>query len=101
MDNVHKNKDNFIKKSMEEIRDEFYQNGVSVNYTTRDKNGKIKKTQTIHYVMLFRTPSKAKVGQAIFINEKYYDEAYDWLTMGIGAKMNKEKAKIVELSAYA
>ena len=101
MENVHRNKDKFIKKSMEEIRDEFYQNGVSVDYTTRDKNGDIKKTQTIRYVMLFRTPSKAKVGQSIFINEKYYTEAYDWLTMGLGTKMNKEKAKIVEMSAYA
>ena len=77
MENVHRNKDKFIKKSMEEIRDEFYQNGVSVDYTTRDKNGKIKKTHTIHYIMLFRTPSKAKVGQSIFINEKYYDEDFD------------------------
>lgn len=98
---VHENKDKFIKKSMEEIRDEYYQNGVSIDYVTRDKNGAIKKTQTIHYKMLFRTPSKAKVGQSIFINEKYYRTAYEWLTMGLGNKMDKKKAKIVEMSAYA
>lgn len=101
LNTVHKNKDKFIKKSMEEIRDEYYQNGVSIDYVTRDKNGAIKKTQTIHYKMLFRTPSKAKVGQSIFINEKYYKTAYEWLTMGLGNKMDKKKAKIVEMSAYA
>lgn len=101
LNTVHENKDKFVKKSMEEIRDEYYQNGVSIDYVTRDKNGAIKKTQTIHYKMLFRTPSKAKVGQSIFINEKYYKIAYEWLTMGLGNKMNKKKAKIVEISAYA
>lgn len=101
LNTVHKNKDKFVKKSMEEIRDEYYQNGVSIDYVTRDKNGTIKKTQTIHYKMLFRTPSKAKVGQSIFINEKYYKIAYEWLTMGLGNKMDKKKAKIVEMSAYA
>lgn len=101
LNTVHGNKDKFVKKSMEEIRDEYYQNGVSIDYVTRDKNGAIKKTQTIHYKMLFRTPSKAKVGQSIFINEKYYKIAYEWLTMGLGNKMNKKKAKIVEMSAYA
>lgn len=101
LNTVHENKDKFVKKSMEEIRDEYYQNGVSIDYVTRDKNGAIKKTQTIHYKMLFRTPSKAKVGQSIFINEKYYKTAYEWLTMGLGNKMNKKKAKIVEMSAYA
>lgn len=101
LNTAHENKDKFIKKSMEEIRDEYYQNGVSIDYVTRDKNGAIKKTQTIHYKMLFRTPSKAKVGQSIFINEKYYRTAYEWLTMGLGNKMDKKKAKIVEMSAYA
>lgn len=101
LNTVHENKDKFVKKSMEEIRDEYYQNGVSIDYVTRDKNGAIKKTQTIHYKMLFRTPSKAKVGQSIFINEKYYKTAYEWLTMGLGNKMDKKKAKIVEMSAYA
>lgn len=101
LNTVHENKDKFVKKSMEEIRDEYYQNGVSIDYVTRDKNRAIKKTQTIHYKMLFRTPSKAKVGQSIFINEKYYKIAYEWLTMGLGNKMNKKKAKIVEMSAYA
>ncbi len=51
--------------------------------------------------MLFRTSAKAKLGQVMFINEKLYDLAYDWLTIGLGKKMSIDNAKIVEMSAYA
>lgn len=51
--------------------------------------------------MLFRTSAKAKLGKAVFINSRLYDQAYDWLTMGLGKKMPHNNAKIVELSAYA
>ena len=51
--------------------------------------------------MLFRTSAKAKLGQVIFINDKLYDLAYDWLTIGLGEKMLHDNAKIVEMSAYA
>lgn len=98
---IETNKDNCIKKKKEEIREEFYQCGVDVEYKTIDKHGEVKRTETIHYKMLFRTPSKAKIGQAMFINEKLYKKAYDWLTMGLGNKMDKKNAKIVEMSAYA
>lgn len=98
---IEANKDNCIKKKKEEIREEFYQCGVDVEYKTTDKHGEVKKIDKIHYKMLFRTPSKAKVGQAMFINEKLYKKAYDWLTMGLGNKMDKKSAKIVEMSAYA
>lgn len=36
----------------------------------------------------------------MFINEKLYRRAYDWLTMGLGDKMPVDNAKIVEMSAY-
>lgn len=36
-----------------------------------------------------------------FINEKLYDDAYDWLTMGLGKRLPYNNAKIVEISAYA
>ena len=49
--------------------------------------------------MLFRTPAKAKIGEVMFINEKLYDTAHTWLTMGI--KLPDKGAKIVEMSAYA
>ena len=56
---------------------------------------------TIHYKYLFRTPAKAKLGQAMFINEELYDVTIDWLTMGLNSRMPDKNAKIVEMSAYA
>lgn len=98
---VDSKKDCYVKMSKEEIREHFYENGVDVKYITRDKNGNIKKEQTISYNMLYRSPAKAKVGQVMFINKKLYNKAYDWLTIGIGKKMSRDNAKIVEMSAYA
>lgn len=111
-DDARKRVENAIKKVKErenlysekkrgEIRDKFYNEGVDITYTTKNKDGTIKKQQTIHYEMLFRTSAKAKLGQVIFINSKLYKKAYDWLTMGLGGKMLYDNAKIVELSAYA
>ena len=48
--------------------------------------------------MLFRTSAKAKLGQVIFINEKLYENAYDWLTMGLGNNLPADNAKIVEIA---
>ena len=98
---VESKKDSYIKMSKEEIREHFYKYGVNVEYIAKDKEGNIKKKQTISYKMLYRSSAKAKIGQVMFINEKLYNKAYDWLTMGIGNKMDKENAKIVEMSAYA
>lgn len=98
--NVENNKDKYAKMSKDEIRDHFYVNGVSVKYIQKKKDGEIKE-QTIHYKMLYRNSSKAKVGQVMFINSKLYKKAYDWLTMGLGQKMPMDNAMIVEMSAYA
>ena len=100
-DKVESKKDSYVKMSKEEIREQFYENGVDVEYITKDKDGNIKKQQTISYKMLYRSSAKAKIGQVMFINKKLYNKAYDWLTMGIGNKMDKDNAKIVEMSAYA
>lgn len=103
-DVIHKvteRKDLYSKKKRGEIRQQFYEEGVDITYKTRNKDGTIKKQQTIHYEMLFRTSAKAKLGQVIFINSKLYDKAYDWLTIGLGKKMSHDNAKIVEMSAYA
>jgi hypothetical protein len=97
---VHTNKDSYVKKTRGEIRTDFYENGVDITYDTKDRSGATK-SKTIHYKMLFRTSAKAKIGQVIFINSKLYKKAYDWLTMGLGKRLPKENAKIVELSAYA
>jgi hypothetical protein len=94
----HKNK--FCEMSKEELRKKFYTEGVDITYITRRK-GKEDKIETIHYKMLYRSSAKAKLGQVMFINDKLYDIAYNWLTMGLGNKMPNKKAKIVEMSAYA
>ena len=62
---IENNKNLYSPKKRGEIRKEFYENGVDVTYITKNKDGSIKKKQTIHYEMLFRTPAKAKVGQVI------------------------------------
>lgn len=98
---VKSNKDLYSQKKRGEIRDLFYNNGVDITYKTKNKDGSIKSQQIIHYKMLFRTSAKAKLGQVIFINENLYDMAYDWLTIGLGNKMQHDNAKIVEMSAYA
>lgn len=99
---VVENKDKYIKLSKDEIRRIFYEEGVDIVYSHTDrKTGEITDV-TIHYRMLYRNASKAKVGQCMFINERLYDAAHDWMTMGICNRMVPgEKAKIVELSAYA
>ena len=58
------------------------------------KTGEVTST-TIRYKMLYRNASKAKVGLCNFINEKLYEDAYDWLTMGLGKLLPKDNAKIV------
>ena len=101
IDRTRENKWKYQKKSKDEIREEFYVNGVPIEYKRLNrKTGEITST-TIRYKMLYRNASKAKVGLCNFINEDLYDDAYDWLTMGLGAKLPKDNAKIVEISAYA
>lgn len=93
-------KDKFCEISKDDLRKKFYEDGVDITYITRRKN-KEDKIETIHYKMLYRSAAKAKLGQVMFINEKLYDTAYNWLTMGLGNKMPDKEAKIVEMSAYA
>lgn len=78
----------YEKLSKEEVRERFYTQGVDVRYGN----------ETIHYLMLFRNPSKAKTGQCMFICDRLYDKARKWLTMGLAKPGN---TRIVELSAYA
>lgn len=101
IDKVEMNKNLYSPKKRDKIREYFYENGVNVTYKKKNKDGTIKEEKTIHYEMLFRTSAKAKLGQVIFINSKLYEKAYNWLTIGLGKKMNYNNAKIVEMSAYA
>lgn len=99
LEKIDKNRDKYVPLTREQIRTKFYQQGVDVTYEYRNKDGNVEYADIIHYVMLFRTPAKAKIGEVMFINEKLYDTAHTWLTMGI--KLPDKGAKIVEMSAYA
>lgn len=96
---AYKNKNKYIELSGDEIRTLHYNNGVDVEYITRNKDGEIKKNETIHYIMLFRSTGKAKKGSCIFIKDKLYKKAIHYIRMGI--KLPKENAKIVEIGAYS
>jgi hypothetical protein len=98
-DRTNLNKDKYSKKSAEELRILFYTKGVDVKYQTHNKKGEVIKEEVIHYKMLYRTPGKAKKGSCMFINEKLYDVARNFLYMGI--KLPKENSPIVEIGAYS
>lgn len=100
-ENVICNKDKYCKKTKDEIRELFYVEGVNVTYDTHNKLGEITKSETIHYRMLYRNTSKAKLGQVMFIKDSLWKKAINWLTIGLYKKMPAENAKIVEMSAYA
>lgn len=96
---ANKNRDLYVKKSAQQIRIEYYVNGVPVTYYTHNKKGEIIKSETIRYRMLFRTPGKAKKGSCMFIREELYEKARNYLQMGI--VMPYENAPIVEMGAYS
>lgn len=93
------NKEKFCKTSKEEIRTKFYTEGVPIHYKTYNKDGEMIKSETIRYRMLYRTPGKAKRGTCMFICEKLYKKARNFLYMGI--KLPKKNAPIVEIGAYS
>ena len=92
-------KTEYFSLSANEIRNIFYKNGVNVEYITRKKDGKIIKTEIIHYKMLYRSTGKAKKGTCMFIRDKLYNKAINYLRMGI--KLPKHNADIVGISAYS
>ena len=92
-------KNNYDKKSKEQLREMFYRDGVSVTYNSYMKDGTLKKSETIHYKMLYRSAGKAKKGTCMFIEDSLYEKAKDFLTMGI--KLSDDNAKIVEIGAYS
>lgn len=96
---LQENKDKCKHVTVQSIRDEFYTNGVDIEYIVRNKSGNVAKKDVIHYKMLYRTPGKAKSGDCVFINEKLYDKARDFLYMGI--KLPEQNAPIVEIGAYS
>lgn len=96
---VDENKDKYIKISKKEIRRMYYNDGVDVEYITRNKKGEITKREKIHYKMLYRSTGKAKKGSCMFICDRLHKKAIDFLRMKI--KISKKNAPIVEMSAYS
>ena len=96
MKRIEENKDKYRKCSKEDIRIDFYKNGVTIEYKTIKK--KEIHISSIHYKMLYRTPGKAKKGSVVFICDRLYDRAVNFLRMGI--KLPEENAPIVEIGAY-
>lgn len=96
---AYENKHKYIKMSKQDIRKYYYNNGIDIPYITYDKDGNEKKREVIHYKMLYRSTGKAKKGSCMFIRDKLFKKARDFLYMGI--KLPEQNAKIVEISAYA
>ena len=97
--NVEMSKDKCIKISKQDLRTKYYTEGLDITYREYNKKAKEIGNTTIHYKMLFRTPGKAKKGTCMFINEKLYDIAHDYLYMGI--ELPKEKSPIIQMGAYS
>lgn len=91
----------YVKMDKDKIREELYQNGFYLDYYKKDKEGKYIKDDTIEYVFWFRTPSKSRCGDCVFINKKLYDKTNKWQTMDIELiKDEDNKVKKVEMEAY-
>lgn len=98
-DFANKHKDEYFQLSADNIREEFYKNGVDVEYIIRKRSGEIIKKEVIHYKMLYRSTGKAKKGSCMFIRDKLYNKASSFLRMGI--KLPKKNADIVGINAYS
>lgn len=83
------NEDKFVKISKDNLRIKYYTEGVTINYGN----------ESVHYKMLYRTPGKAKRGTCMFISDRLYKKARNFLYMGI--KLPKTNAPIVEIGAYS
>ena len=92
------NENKFVKKTKEELRIDYYTNGVEIKYPKYNKKTKEYDFETISYKMLYRSPGKAKKGSCIFIRKSLYKKAHQFLTMGI--KIPKKNSPIVEIGAY-
>jgi len=85
--------------SKDNIRDILYKNGFYLDFFKKNKvSKKYILSETVKYKFWFRTPSKSRVGDVVFINEKLYD-IKKWQRMGLEIPEN-EYGRIVEMAAY-
>lgn len=78
------------------LRTKLYTEGFDLTHTETKKGKTISKT--IHYRYWFRTPSKVRVGDSVFINEKIYDDIIQWQNMHL--TLPEGETKVVEFEAY-
>lgn len=86
------------------IREYLYKNGFTIKYPIFKKNKETKEyeqcgTEEIKYKVWFRSSAKARIGEVLAINEKYYDEIVKWQMMNIEMEVDKP-CKLVEMMAY-
>lgn len=99
LDDIYISKKEKIYK-VDKLRDKLYNEGFSLNTYKTIKGEKVF-DKTIKYKFWFRSPSKCKGGECIFIDEKLYDKIYEWQTMGIKLKEDENgNVMLVELNAY-
>src|SRR5699024_3748504 len=99
IEDAYNNKNKYQMLTTDQLRKDFYCNGVDVPYISRDSKGNIKKQEVVHYKMLFRSTGKAKKGSCMFIRKGLYKRALRFLRMGITSP--KGNPMLVELSAYS
>lgn len=85
-----------------ELRKLYYKEGVEIAWPKYKKRtgDEIPTYKPKLYKMLMRSPGKAKEGHCVFIKDNLYDNAIEYLTMGLHSKMPADNAKIVEMAAY-
>lgn len=96
---AYKNKRNYKQMSKAEVRRLFYNEGITVKYISHKRNGEISNIESIHYKMLYRSTGKAKKGSCMFICDRLYNRALNYLRMGI--KLPKHNPMLVEIGAYS
>lgn len=81
----------------EELRNLAYRDGVIIRKTIYEDKKIVGYSENgTRYVMLCRTPGKAKSGECLFIKEYLWKQTINFLSMGLYGKTDK----LVELSAY-
>lgn len=98
LNKVHSLSNNFVEISKDDIRNDSYSKPISIVYKKKNKNDEYKELKTIKYKQLYRSTGKAKNGSCMFINEKLYNKAKEFLRMGI--EIPKENPPLVEIRAY-
>lgn len=99
MRDAYKNKHDYIALSKAEIRKKFYNEGITVNYYTYNRAGEVTGVDKVKYYYSYRSTGKAKKGSCMFICERLFKKAKDFLYMGI--ELDENNPMIVEGSAYA